>query len=163
MCAGAGWDRVWLSGLRGWGGREGKEETWRGGERWGRRGISLNTTAAAPVSDPAGLSCYLERWLRPAARRWRPALCPSPRWLSDNQESKAPDSPAAAEHLLAAHLVGLDKAHKHGEEDRGRGRLGALPEVVDHIVEGLLEVGKRKRESGGVTWRVRVRAIFAAL
>lgn len=41
------------------------------------------------------------------------------------------------------HLVGLDEAHKHGEEHRGWSRLGTLPEVVHHIVEGFLESGKR--------------------
>lgn len=40
-----------------------------------------------------------------------------------------------------AHLVGLDEAHKHREEDGGWSRLSALSEVVHHTVEGFLELG----------------------
>lgn len=48
----------------------------------------------------------------------------------------------AVGHLLVPHLVGLDEAHKHREEDRGRSRLGTLSEVVHHIVKGFLELEK---------------------
>lgn len=40
------------------------------------------------------------------------------------------------------YLVGLDKAHKYWEEHRGWSRLGTLSEVVHHIVEGFLELGR---------------------
>lgn len=113
--------------VRGRGGKEGK----RGGR------TSLNTTAAALVSDPAGLSCYLawDYTPRPVARR-QPNLCPallSPRLTSLKSETRNFPSdwerkahPARAEmrqrrtNVASAgrpHLVGLDEAHKHGEED----------------------------------------------
>ena len=65
LCGGAG---------RGCPGVKGRRE---GGGRGGAR-TSLNTTAAALDSDPAGLSCYLasEYTPRPVAQR-QPKLCPA--------------------------------------------------------------------------------------
>lgn len=62
-----------------------------------------------------------------------------------------------------AHLVGLHEAHKHREEDRGRGCLGALPEVVDHVVEGLLRAEKRGRRSGEITCEETMPIFFFSL
>lgn len=50
-------------------------------------------------------------------------------------------SKKTAARSASPHLVGLEEAHEDREEDRGRSRLGTLPEVVDHIVEGFLEGG----------------------
>ena len=49
--------------------------------------------------------------------------------------------------MCCPHLVGLDEAHKHGEEDGGWSRLGALSKVVHHTVEGFLELGGRRVEA----------------
>lgn len=58
------------------------------------------------------------------------------------QETETGRDGRAVGHLLVPHLVGLDEAHKDWEEDRGRSRLGALSEVVHHIVKGFLELEK---------------------
>lgn len=41
--------------------------------------------------------------------------------------------------LVLPYLVSSDESHKHREEHGRRSRLGALPKIVDHIVEGFLE------------------------
>lgn len=41
--------------------------------------------------------------------------------------------------LVLPYLVSSDESHKHREEHRRRSRLGTLPKIVHHIVEGFLE------------------------
>lgn len=48
-----------------------------------------------------------------------------------------------------AYPVGLDKAHKHGEEDGGGSRLGVLPKELHRLVEGILEWGQNEEGNLG--------------
>ncbi len=141
LCGGAG---------RGCPGVKGRRE---GGGEGGR--TSLNTTAATLESDPAGLSCYLasDYTPRPVPQR-QPKLCPWQRLTTTTSETQGTGKAAPCQYrseerytdaafAWRPHLVGLDEAHKHGEENWGRSRLGTLSEVVHHIVEGFLESGGR--------------------
>lgn len=81
--------------------------------------MSCGTDAAraAPCSPPEALELRLERELHPGGSG-----------VGKNSTRFA-----------VPHLVGLEEAHEDREEYRGWSRLGTLPEVVDHIVEGFLE------------------------
>lgn len=43
------------------------------------------------------------------------------------------------------YLVGLHKADKHREENRGRGCLGILPKILHSIIEGILQQAQPQR------------------
>lgn len=133
-------------GVRGWR-REGDAE----GRGVGVGGTGLNTAVSGVRPSWSFLFFLAWDFVPCPAAQMQPERC---RVLSSTGsagrdagggESCAPVAQLGGKKIAprsaSPHLVGLEEAHEDGEEDRGRSRLGTLPEVVDHIVEGFLEGG----------------------